>query len=375
VKTAFNLVIDGIIFSLQPYGGISRIYKEIIPRICAMDSSIRVTLLIQGEVRSSLPVLPNIFLIKIPELKTRMRPYSFWQSIFGLSRNFIIKAKLHKIERPIWHSTYYTTTGRWNGPSVVTVYDMIYERFPQFYNSKGQESLRKRKRRCIEGADAIICISETTRQDAESYYDCKGKSMYVTPLGYSAAFKKLDELQSGEQRNKPFLLYVGRRAHYKNFTTLLKAYQTWKYAGDFEILAVGDPWSAEEQDLIASLGIQDSVHAIQVGSDEELCRLYNQAAAFVYPSLYEGFGIPLLEAMACSCPVVASNIPSTVEVAGDYPYYFEPTSRESLAEALTKAVMENRDAKRMLYGFERIKSFSWDRTARETLEVYRSFQS
>jgi alpha-1,3-rhamnosyl/mannosyltransferase len=103
--------------------------------------------------------------------------------------------------------------------------------------------------------------------------------------------------------------------------------------------------------------------------------LYNQAAAFVHPSLYEGFGIPLLEAMACGCPVVASRIPTTREVAGDCPIYFDPMQPDELITALDVALAEGRNSERVRRGLEWVKQYSWDRTARETLQVYRALFS
>ena len=103
-----------------------------------------------------------------------------------------------------------------------------------------------------------------------------------------------------------------------------------------------------------------------------LCRLYNQAVAFVYPSLYEGFGIPLLEAMTCGCPIVASRIPSTVEVAGDCPIYFDPAEEDDLVNALDIALSEGRNSERVQAGFEKVKSYSWDKTTAQTLQVYRA---
>ena len=103
-----------------------------------------------------------------------------------------------------------------------------------------------------------------------------------------------------------------------------------------------------------------------------MCYLYNRALAFIYPSLYEGFGIPLLEAMACGCPIVASRIPSTIEVAGDCPVYFNPNDVEELISALDIIIPEGRNSKRTRSGLERVKKYSWQKTAEQTLEVYHS---
>ena len=105
--------------------------------------------------------------------------------------------------------------------------------------------------------------------------------------------------------------------------------------------------------------------------NEKICVLYNQASAYIYPSLYEGFGIPLLEALACGCPIVASRIPSTIEVAEDCPVYFEPKNIDTLVSALDVITTEGRSSKRVELGLKHFHKFSWDITARETLNVYR----
>ena len=137
-------------------------------------------------------------------------------------------------------------------------------------------------------------------------------------------------------------------------------------------MAVGKAWSKDEQRCMENLKIRDKVHLLTNIDDPDLCLLYNQAVAFVYPSLYEGFGIPLLEAMACGCPVIASRIPSTLEVAGEHPIYFEPAEVASLLEALDTALLEGRDSARVYSGLEWVKQYSWERTTEQTLEVYRT---
>jgi glycosyltransferase involved in cell wall biosynthesis len=121
---------------------------------------------------------------------------------------------------------------------------------------------------------------------------------------------------------------------------------------------------------IKELEIQGRILLFTGITDEQLAQLYNQALALVYPSLYEGFGLPLLEAMACGCPIVASRIPSTIEVAGDCPAYFELGNRTSLIAALDIVYLEGADSSRITMGLERAAQFSWDKTAKETLALY-----
>jgi glycosyltransferase involved in cell wall biosynthesis len=138
------------------------------------------------------------------------------------------------------------------------------------------------------------------------------------------------------------------------------------------MVIVGGEWSAEERKSLKELGISERMLLLHRADDETLRDLYNTAVAFVYPSLYEGFGIPLLEAMACGCPVVASSIPATIEVAGDCPVYFDKAEVEDLVPALDRVLLEGRDSPRTAVGLERVKAFSWGKTAEQTLAVYHS---
>ena len=168
------------------------------------------------------------------------------------------------------------------------------------------------------------------------------------------------------------MLFIGGRYPHKNFNGLIQAYSLWEHREEVALVVVGSPWSVDEEKQLAELGIRERVYLLTDVDDETLCYIYNQASAFVYPSLYEGFGIPLLEAMACGCPIIASRIPSTIEVAGGCPIYFEPTEVDSLVNGFDVALSEGRKSERVRAGIERVKSYSWDRTAAQTLEIYRT---
>jgi glycosyltransferase involved in cell wall biosynthesis len=142
-----------------------------------------------------------------------------------------------------------------------------------------------------------------------------------------------------------------------------------------DLVVVGKPWTPEEEHLLLDRGVGATVRLRTAVEDSRLCRLYNDAAAFLYPSLYEGFGIPLLEAMACGCPIVASRIPSTIEVAGACPIYFDPSDVHSCVEAFDVAMSEGHDSERVRQGIQQAKRYSWDETARRTLNVYRELAS
>jgi glycosyltransferase involved in cell wall biosynthesis len=273
----------------------------------------------------------------------------------------------------IWHSSFYTYLPGWKGKEVVTVHDMAPERFAELFTDPMDAVGREQKRRCIERADAIICDSQATRDDIECIYPVKNIPVSVIPLAHSATFRVLPagQLDRQEQPMRPFFLYVGSRLHYKNFSGLLEIYAAWDKRKQIDLKVVGPAWTKAEKRTQAALGIEQQVSLQTNINDNELCGLYNTAVALVFPSLVEGFGLPLLEALACGCPVVASHISSTVEVAGDCPVYFELDDRDSLLTALDQVISEGRNTPRTQAGLERAASFSWERTAQATLDVYR----
>lgn len=371
---SWEVIVDGIIYQLQPKGGISRLFNEILPRMCGADDSLRITLLTQGQLRQPLPEHPRIMHCPIPNGERYLRPRCVWRSVIPTANRLVRKFWIGRGTGKIWHSTYYTMPEKWDGFLIVTVHDMIFERFADFYKGPNFDRFREDKRRCIQGADAVICVSETTRHEIQRFYGFDSDSIYVVPHAYGNAFRLLQQCGGGPgmSTKQPFLLYVGTRTHYKNFDMLLQAYSMWPQRKDIALVLVGSPWSDDEDNHLLKLGIRDRVQVLTNIDDQTLCQLYNQAVGFVYPSLYEGFGIPLLEAIACGCPVIASRIPSTIEVAGECPIYFDPAEVDDLLRAFDIALSEGRASKRVQIGLERVKSYSWNKAAVQTLEIYRA---
>ncbi|HYJ85896.1 MAG TPA: glycosyltransferase family 1 protein [Pyrinomonadaceae bacterium] len=273
------------------------------------------------------------------------------------------------------HPTYYTLLSQdeirsYRCPVVVTVWDMIHELFPELYPDA---EFLARKRRAIESATAVICISENTRRDLLSRYPINEDRVFVTHLA-----SELDPtlIQGNEQTPAgPYFLYVGARAGYKNFDGLLSALAAAiPLAPEIALCTVGAPFSESEQKIIARLGLNGRVENYGRVSDRQLAALYQRSLAFVYPSLYEGFGIPLLEAMQCGAPVIASNRSSIPEVVGDAAILINPEQTSELTDALV--AISNRPALRqslIARGYDHARSFSWEETTRQTLEIYRKF--
>lgn len=371
----FEVVVDGAIFQSQAKGGISRLFSEILPRMCEMDDSLHIRLLTQGRLKQTLPQHRHITHRSISSIERYLRPNWVWQSILPKIKHFTYNLWTGTGKGKIWHSTYYTMPEKWTGYSVATVHDMVFELFPQFYSGPGFDLFRQRKRFSVQRADAVICVSGTTRQDVLRFYELDADRIHVVPNACSDIFRRLDctGLSRIGQVEQPFLLYIGNRARYKNFAILAKVYSLWHRRKEVALVLVGGKsFSESEQQLMEELAIAKQVKLLRDIDDETLCCLYNRALAFIYPSLYEGFGMSLLEAMACGCPIIASRIPSTVEVAGDCPIYFDPSEEDDLLNALDTALSEGRNSERIQTGLERVKFYSWDKTAAQTLKIYRS---
>lgn len=371
-QEAMEIVTDSLIYQMESKGGISRIFSEILPRLCDLDDSVHITFMTTGKLRQPLPAHARIQERRMPPIPLFLPPARIWRPLRAALMRVIYRQWVGQGNGQIWHSTYYTLPQQWQGKKVVTVADMIFERFPDLFRQWWCDQFREQKRWCIHEADVVICISETTRQDLQRFYGIDSANISVIPLACSDIFRPQEHHRehASSAALPPFLLYVGSRVHYKNFNTVLKAYSRWSKRNEIALTVVGRTWSADEKRRLAELGIRNRVHLLTNVDDEHLCQLYNQALAFVYPSLYEGFGIPLLEAMACGCPVIASRIPSTVEVAGACPIYVEPAEVEALLEAFDQVCAEGRNSDRVRAGLQRVKRYSWDATAKQTLYLY-----
>ena len=365
-----RVVVDGIIFEWQPWGGVARIYREIIPRMCAQNPALRVDLLVNRGGSYGIPDLEQVHpRLLIPPLDRFLRPRRYLAPIIPPGTQAVKQFWTRDLRDAIWHSSYHTSPSHWRGPIVTTVHDLIHELLPRTMPGAMNDLIRTRKRQSILEATVVICDSRNTARDVQSFYGVPAEKIQVIHLAYNSLFQPLtpDAARTIEQ---PFLLYVGSRERYKNFDMLLDTYANWEARAEFALVIVGRGWSPHEQTRLHELKIEDDVRLFRHISDAALCELYNQAAVFVYPSLYEGFGIPLLEAAACGCPIVSSDIATSVEVAGDVPIYFQRSEVDSLRAALDSAVAEGRSSARAQRGLELAQRYSWDHTAEQTLAIY-----
>lgn len=362
-----DIYVDAFSYSYQSQGGVSRIYDELLPRMCNYEKDIHINMFQSNQLFRQLPQHQNITETIYPSVEKYMRPWRLWKPIIPHIQDLYIRVNIGATKNKIYHSTYYTTLPFWKGPKVVMVYDMIHEKFPELKGNSAK--IIPKKIKSIQNADKLICISHSTQSDLVEIYNIDpAKTVVIYPGHDQEVFKIMKDLN--ENVAKPYLLYVGRRAGYKNFSVLLSAYSRWEHRDTINLYVVGDDWNDGEWQRISELQLNQNIVLIKNVGDYKLARLYNQAMAYINTSRYEGFGLPIIEAMGCGCPIIASDIPTTREIARSIPYYFSVDEPGSLLNAMNKSLNGRNDSERVEFGFKVASTFSWDSMAKATLNVY-----
>ena len=229
----------------------------------------------------------------------------------------------------------------------------------------------ERQRQSVARADAVVCVSENTKKDLLRLFDVDERKVHV--IYHGIEMPHLPSLPAERAVAHPYVLYVGRRSTYKNFQKFAEAFSLLHARHpDIKAVCTSSPFSAQEMERFKALGISDAM--VQVSADETTMQcLYRDALCFVFPSIYEGFGMPILEAWSCRCPVVLSRASCFPEIAADAALYFEASSAEDMAEKMSRMIDD--EGLRQEYirrGSERVRQFSWERCAEQHMAVYRS---
>jgi glycosyltransferase involved in cell wall biosynthesis len=391
-----RIAFDHQAFCLQKTGGISRYYCRLAEELSRHTGHLNTGSEHDVDVSIFAPLYRNQYLRQMSRNIVRGYPVSNYlpkTAEISVAANGLLAKQLMKHWHPdVVHETYFsaTPTAPQSCPTVLTVFDMISELAESESGHTISHFKSSSKYVAVKRAEHIICISEQTRRDLINLFEVSEKKVSVVYLGCDVvtadatketaneATKKAMYLTLENYRDdnrRPYLLYVGLRDGYKNFDKFIRAIaNSPRLKPTFDVIAFGGGvFNGHEQALFKELGLDYDQIRQQGGSDEVLNALYKNAAAFVYPSTYEGFGLPPLEAMAQQCPVVSSYSSSMPEVIGDAAQYFDPNSVESMTFAIEAVVFSTARVQELVeLGNERIKIFSWQRCAENTLAVYRS---
>ena len=373
-----RIAFDHQAFCRQIAGGISRYYCRLAEELSRQDQQVGIFA----------PVYRNIYLKDLPaHLVHGLSVKNYPPKTAGVcvaANGLVSRSMIRRWNPDVVHETYFHKQGTCSDktPTVITIFDMIGELDAPQQSNHPIDFKNTDKYKAIQRADHVICISEHTRQDLVRLFGVEENKLSVIHLGcdlpqqeqFTEAVRNF-ERQLNPKTSRPFLLYVGLRAGYKNFAGMIKAIAASSMLmRDFDLVAFGGgAFTLSEQQLLNSLGF-DSQQVRQVGgTDQDLNLLYRQAAAFIYPSTYEGFGLPPLEAMARQCPVVSSYTSSMPEVIGDAAEFFNPNETDSIKFAIEQVVFsEERKQDLIQKGNQRVAQFGWSACAEKTLSVYKT---
>ena len=354
---------DYQVFLLQKFGGVSKYFINLINNFDKETKRLIIA-----------PFHKNYYL---KQQRTNVKKFLYIdikkKNVNFISSNFnqTYTKLLYNYKTPdIFHFTYFNNSYYLKKKSrqVITIYDLIKEKF---YKEKFKNE-NENKIKYFKNMDKIICISENTKKDLIDYYKISPNLIKVIHLGVSfdKDYITIDHLLP----DKPYLLFVGFRSRYKNFKNFINAYSKSKrLKNDFDVVCFGgDSFTSDEINFFKDSGISKKIKKID-GNDLELNYVYKKARCFVFPSLYEGFGLPLLESMNMDCPVICSDSSCFSEVTNEAAKMFNPNDIENIIYQIENTVYDDLEINNLVKkGRENIKNFSWKKCADETLETYKT---
>ena len=361
-----KILFDPYIFNVQKIGGISRYHAETYKQLKSNNND---TLL--------LPILytDNLYLNKrftnyLGFVKNRNnfnRLKFFFKKINLLLTKLILKFGFVDLFVTTYYDTYFLKHIN-NTPYVVTIHDMIHEIFPELFDDA--HDIISNKKILIYGSKYIITVSNSTKLDIIKYYpNISIDKIHVIPLSHT----HIENNYSFEYhlKNKNYILFVGNRSKYKNFKWLISEISDWLITKDYNLICLGgNDFDNNEINFLENLNLMNRVEQYNF-KDNELFYFYSNALAFIFPSQYEGFGIPILESMSYNCPVILPKSSSFPEVAGDAGVFYNEFSKDEIVNCLNK-LLTNKDFrnKKILQGKEQLKNYSWNKTTTALYKVY-----
>jgi glycosyltransferase involved in cell wall biosynthesis len=299
---------------------------------------------------------------------------------YSVGELFFFQREIRRDNIDLFHEPHYTLPFGLKGRSVVTVHDLIHLKFPQFFSSLQRAYASFVLRKAAREAGGVIAVSRTTKEDLVESFGIPADAVTVVYNGIKPVFRKLEGanyrklVRERVGLTRPYLLFVGNIKPHKNIPTLLRALALTRQVHNDVCLAFAGGScleSASLRALVRELRLTDAVKDLGHLPDADLLLAYNGASVLVLPSLYEGFGFPVLEAMACGTPVVASTGGSLPEVVGDAAILCDPTQPEEFSAAIISLLNDSRKSANLVRrGFTQAARFTWEQSAAGTLDVY-----
>jgi glycosyltransferase involved in cell wall biosynthesis len=360
--------------AIRQGAGIGRYTRELTKALLALDQENRYVLFSAGRSNNEPQWAPNVRRRSVPLSDHQLA--IVWQRL-----RLPVPAELLTGPVDVFHSPDFVLPPLLRAASVVTIHDLSFMRLPHCSAPALLDYLMRSVPRSARRADAILADSESTRRDVVELLGIHAEKVHVVYAGVDARFAPQPDGAVHEVKHRygipePYILAVGTLQPRKNYPRLLEAFATMRNRSGLPhklVIAGGRGWLYDEIDAtIARLELADTVVTPGFVRDEDLPALYTGADLLVFPSLYEGFGLPALEAMACGTPVVASTAPALPEVCGDAAMLVAPTDVPALAEAIEQVLTDSALATRLAkLGYHRAKQFQWEDAAHSLLSVYR----
>ena len=365
--------------AVQGHAGIGRYAQELLTSLTQVDAANEYLAFYNGPARAQVPAP----LAALPRRRTRL-PNKVWQAEVALAH--LLHWPHDRLFRGVdlFHATDNLLPYLGRVKSVFTLYDFAFHHYPETLSAPNRRYLLSMMPRFLRAADRVIAISASTKRDALRVYGLDDSRVTVVYAGVRASFRPAPSAARAavaQKHNLParFILALGTIEPRKNLVTLLEAYRWLKTRGlGLKLVVAGRVgWLAQATlQRLRSLGLEGEVLLPGYIPDEDLPALYSAAALLAYPSLYEGFGLPVLEALACGTPVVCSDASSLPEVAGDAALMVNPLDVAAWGQAITRVLADEDLREEMrIKGLAQAARFSWERAAQETLAVYGSLSA
>lgn len=362
-----KICIDARPISDTPHG-ISRYALNLITQLALLDQSHEYLLLIRPDAQQLLPPLPKNF-----KLRECFTPN------YSVTEQLIIPRLLKKESVNLFHSTTYSAPVIQPCNTVITIHDLIPLIFPHHYGWQHAVYYNQVVRRALQKAERILTVSHSSKRDLMRLFDLDQDRIVVTYNGVDDRFRPDD---TGLSKNKikevlgikdPYILSVVNNKPHKNTSTLIRAFHKFleKAAVPYRLVFAGIGQMAQLAENRSRGTSEKSIFVLPHVTDDVLIALYQNAVLFVLPTLYEGFCLPVLEAMACGTPVITSNVSSLPEVVGDAAILIDPNNVDELSQAIYNVLADSTLQKELREkGIHQAKKFSWSETGKQTLRVY-----